>query len=260
MMYAWTRKVGYPYLTITSETYNVEKKEMTLQLSQTRFLSSGDLSAAEEKECPIWHIPIPVVTFDGKEKGHTVCHLATKTGTISFPYTQSPTSFYKLNSSVSGFYRLNLSPSQLTLLSKALERDLSLFSTQDRIGLLSDVFAFARAGQASTVSALSLLSAFSKERDQMVLESLASRLSALKSVWYRDAVVVAGLAQVQRKIFEPIVQELGYEYVKGEDQLLVLKRNVCIAAAADSGAPMYVFPYFLTNLACASHHFLLFYV
>ena len=246
MMYAWTRKVGYPYLSITSETYHAEKGEMTLGLAQSRFLSTGDLSAEEDKECPIWHIPIPLVTFDGKEGSEcksTVCFLDTKSGSITFPFSQKQNSFYKLNANVSGFYRVNYSSAQLMNLSKAIQKSRVsstssaslLFTTQDRIGIINDVFAFARAGQASTTDALSLLhTAFQGEKDQMVLECIANRLGSLKQIWYKDEEALNGISMLQRLIFSPIVKELGFEYPEGEDQLTVLKRNVCVAAAVDA--------------------------
>lgn len=43
---------------------------------------------------------------------------------------------------------------------------------------------------------------------------------------------------------------LGYDYPDGEEQLTVLKRNLCISEAADSGEERFeIFLKFINNLA-----------
>jgi aminopeptidase 2 len=155
MMYQWTRDVGYPMVTIQKENYHEEKKEMSLDLVQTRFLSTGDLTKEEEEKCPSWFVPIGVVTDDKAAK--VTVNFTSKMGKIAFPYQKSDTSFYKLNANTTGFYRVCYNSSQLENLGKALERDITLFSTEDRIGIISDAFAFARAGLGSTIGALEIL-------------------------------------------------------------------------------------------------------
>jgi aminopeptidase N len=56
---------------------------MTLTLRQQRYLKSGDLSAAEESESPIWWIPIGVVTNKSPKKSLSLI-LTEKEGTITF--------------------------------------------------------------------------------------------------------------------------------------------------------------------------------
>jgi aminopeptidase 2 len=233
LMFAWTRAVGYPMITIGNEDYDAAKKELTLTLSQKRFLSTGDLTAEEENASPDWFVPMAVLTNVSEKP--TVHLLHEKTGTISFPYEQSEGSYYKLNAGVSGFFRVNYTHEQVSRLGNALRKNLLAFSTSDRIGIVTDVFAFARAGLGSTTAALEILRSFEKEEDQMVLAEIHSQLGGLKKTWYKQPGAISGLNAIQRLIFSPKIESLGYEYPEGEDHLNVLKRNLVITAAAEAG-------------------------
>jgi aminopeptidase 2 len=242
MMHAWTRDVGFPMLTVLKEEYSEEKKEMTLSLEQKRFLSTGDLTPEEEAKSPNWVIPIGVTTLDTKGESITV-QLKEKVGTISFPYTKTADSFYKLNANTTGFYRVNYTADQLKRLSAAIAKHESSFSTQDRIGIISDAFAFARAGYGSTIGALELLNGFKHEENQVVLEEIATKLALLRQAWFKDAEAIKGLNALQRAIFSPKVKALGYDYPEGEPQVQVLKRNLVINCAASANDERYFFLY-----------------
>lgn len=83
LMFCWTRKMGYPMVTVVNEVYDSSQKTMTLTLRQQRYLKSGDLSQAEEHESPIWWIPIGVGTNMSPKKPCALI-LTEKEGTISF--------------------------------------------------------------------------------------------------------------------------------------------------------------------------------
>jgi aminopeptidase 2 len=164
MMYSWTREVGYPVISIIGESYDTEKKELTLELTQQRFLGAGDVKPEEDRVS--WFIPIPVLTNVGDV---TVCLMTGKTGTITFPYTSGEDSFYKLNAGVTGFYRVNYSDAYLSKLAKALLNNGERFSTSDRIGISSDAFSMASSGLGSTVGALEVVKGYENEENQMYL-------------------------------------------------------------------------------------------
>ncbi|KAI8897127.1 peptidase family M1-domain-containing protein [Globomyces pollinis-pini] len=239
MMYAWTREVGYPMITVEDEVFDSAKQELTVTLSQKRFLSSGDLTAEEEKKSPNWFIPIAVVT-NNNLKTPTIHTLVEKSGKITFPYSEGPNSFWKLNFTVSGFYRVLYSPSQLERLGRALENNLNDFSTEDRIGIISDAFAFARAGLGSTSGALEILKSYKNEEDGMVLEEIASRFTIMKKVWFKNESAIDGLNQLERSIFSSKVTSMGYEYPATDDHLTVLKRNCVIASAVGAKDPLVI--------------------
>jgi aminopeptidase 2 len=231
LMHEWTRAVGYPMLSIQGEEYDGSNKELTVSLSQQRFLSTGDLTP--EEDVTVWSIPIAVLTNESKTS--TTHLLKEKNGSITFPYQKTEEAYYKLNAGVSGFFRVNYSVEQITRLGHALRKNINAFSTADRIGLIADSFAFARAGLASTTAALEILKAFESEQNEMVLSEIHSRFGALKKTWFKNQVAIEGLHALQRSIFSSKVDALGYEYPKGEDHVVVMKRNLVIAAAAEAG-------------------------
>ncbi|KAJ3324928.1 Aminopeptidase 2 mitochondrial [Boothiomyces sp. JEL0866] len=233
MMYSWTREIGYPVVSVEGESYDEAKKELTLTLSQSRFLSSGDLTAEEEAAAPLWHIPITVFTETNSSK----LLFKEKTGSITFPYTKTETSWFKINAQVNGFYRVKYTPEQLKRLGAAIQNNINAFSTSDRIGVISDVFSLAKAGLGTTADALQVLQNFKAEEDQMVLELVNGAIDAIKEAWYKDERVGAALAKLKLSVFESKIDSLGFEYPEGEEQLTVLKRNLVIQAAADTKHP-----------------------
>ena len=85
LMFSWTRKMGYPMVTVVKEHYDSSLKTMTLTLKQQRYIKSGDLSEEEEKNSPIWWIPIGVITHLSSKKPLSLI-LTEKEGAISFVY------------------------------------------------------------------------------------------------------------------------------------------------------------------------------
>ena len=83
LMFTWTRKMGYPMVTVVNEEYDSSQKTMTLTLRQQRYIKSGDLTDAEQNESPIWWIPIGVVTHLSP-KTPSALILTEKEGTITF--------------------------------------------------------------------------------------------------------------------------------------------------------------------------------
>jgi aminopeptidase 2 len=163
MMAGWIEKVGFPVVRVEKEEFNPTTGQMTLQLSQERFLSSGDLSDQERNESSIWQIPVSVVTNQGEYK----FLFKEQSGTIRFPYVPSKSSFWKLNGNSNGFFRVLLQPNQLEEIGRTLLDHPDPLSQADRIGLISDAFALAKAGLCNTTEALSLLQCYNQESSQM---------------------------------------------------------------------------------------------
>ena len=164
LMYSWTRHMGYPIVTIFSEEYDADKKEMTLHLKQSRFLSSGDLTEKEDSESPLWWIPLSVVTnlSPSSPSDHI---LKEKQSSITFPYEESDKAYFKLNYGTTGFFRVKMSPERLTSLSKCIAENPDKFSTPDRIGIIMDAFSLGKAGYAGTVAALEVVKNYGFEEN-----------------------------------------------------------------------------------------------
>lgn len=242
LMNNWTKKVGYPMVTVDSESYDAKNKQLTINISQKRFLSSGDLKI--EEDSTVWLIPIQISTHLNDTKPISFL-LDTKRGSVSFPYEESPDSFYKLNFSTTGFYRVCYSAAHLDKLGKAILRDNSKFTAEDRIGILNDAFAFARAGYGSTTGALNLAKGFVEEENYMVLDELNTRLNLVCNAWFKENTVTSAVKTLMKTIFSSKVKELGYDYPYNENFLISQKRTLSIGAAAIAEDKRYIiFPRF----------------
>jgi aminopeptidase 2 len=97
LMSNWTGRMGYPSVKVVSESYDATKKEMTLTVKQSRFLSSGDWTEEEDgsSEATVWWLPLGIITDSHPEPFDLM--LNEKEGKVTFPYVQTDKSFYKLN-------------------------------------------------------------------------------------------------------------------------------------------------------------------
>jgi aminopeptidase 2 len=136
LMSNWTGRMGYPSVKVMAEEYDEVKKEMTLTVKQTRFLSSGDWSEEEDKDATVWWIPLGIVTDTHTEPFDLM--LSEKEGKVTFPYVKTDKSYYKLNFKSRAFYRMNLSVEDTQKWSKLIANGDAQLSMTDRIGLLSD--------------------------------------------------------------------------------------------------------------------------
>ena len=241
LMYTWTRKMGYPMVSVVDEKYDASTKTMTLTLKQTRYIASGDLTAQEEADPTVWWVPLGIVT-DSNPASPVSLILTEKEGKVSFPYIHSANAYYKINFGSTGFYRVNLSQPQLSKLGNVIAKDLTAFGTTDKIGVLTDAFALAVAGYGSTTGALEIVKAYEQESEYNVLEEVAHVLGSILSSFYQESPVInKGVRELRRRIFGPKVAKLGYEYPAKEDHLTSLKRTMTIRSAANSGEKAYVF-------------------
>ena len=240
-MDTWVEETGYPVITIVKEDYDDDRKIMTLALKQERFLSFKSLSTSEDsvEESSVWFVPITVLTDS--------CTLATRQleareGQISFPYTSSDSSFYKLNADGIGFYRIGYSSGQLKRILAAISgpAHCQIFSVQDRLQLINDAFACAKAGVTETSSALQLLDSFKNESSGIVLDTISKWLSTLEETFALDDVITKGVKDMKRDIFGNLVATVGFDYGEDEDYLTVKKRTTIIKAAATANDPRYV--------------------
>lgn len=232
MMHTWTKSVGYPMVTVTSEKFDESSRTLTLQVAQQRFLSSGGLEAADD--LVLWYIPIEVITHLNPKSPIQVL-LNTKTGTITLPFTEEAGSYYKLNFETTGFYRVCYPAKNLQRLGSIIQNEIGALSSQDKIGILADAFAFAKAGYLNTSSALELVNHFVNEEDYFVLDEVASCLKRVSNAWYMEPKVLAGINRLNLRIFARKVKVLGYDYSETEPFLVSLKRTLLISQSANSG-------------------------
>ena len=164
LMYAWTREMGYPLVTVKSESFDVSTGLMTVQLSQSRFLSGGELKPEEDKV--VWWIPISVVTHLSPNKPSQFI-LSTKEMSISFPYSSAEDGYWKLNFNANGLYRVKLQETQISRLGKVLATNPEAIPTSDRVMLVSDAFALTFAGLGPVTAALEVVLSLQAEENYM---------------------------------------------------------------------------------------------
>ncbi|KAJ3225536.1 Aminopeptidase 2 mitochondrial [Chytriomyces hyalinus] len=236
LMQEWTGETGYPLLTIENQEYNLQEKTLTVTLSQSRFLSAGDLKPEEDNVT--WWVPITVVSHLTGKTGPTKHVLADKQGTITFPYDASENAFWKLNFGASGLYRVKYQDSHIAQIGSLLQTNLSVFSAGDRIMFINDAYMLATAGLGPITNALGMIKALALagESEYNVLSRIKITLDALSSILYREDVATReGVYQLGRLVFGDRVAALGYEFPANEEYFARLTRSLVIEGAVSSG-------------------------
>ena len=225
LMNSWIDKMGYPVVSVVSESYNEATNVMTITLRQARFLSSGECSI--ENDSVIWSIPLGLFTTDDPNVPLDLV-MNQKEQSFQFKYNQTSTSFWKLNFMRRGFFIVKYNPSELLKLSK-----IKSLSIADKIGLVSDSFSISQAGLGETSASLKLLENISNESDYNLLDEICSRINSVSNVNFGEPSVVEKLRLLKQGIFGPMVQSVGWIYKSG-DHLESLKRTLIISAAGKS--------------------------
>ncbi|KAJ3390812.1 Aminopeptidase 2 mitochondrial [Lobulomyces angularis] len=220
LMKTWITQVGYPLLRVLEEKYNEKNQEMTITLRQERFLTSQNFNVTDSNS--LWSIPLGLKTNE-KDYNFLMCK---KEETFTFKYKKDKNSYWKMNNQLYGFFRVLLNPEESIKLCRMND-----LPPSEKIGLISDSFALARAGLTSIADSLELLNEFLSEDD-----TIASILQNLISIIYKeDTKVLHSLKKFQKKIFYRHLKIVGWEYIENEDHFTQLKRTVVILSLADVG-------------------------
>ncbi|PCH38764.1 leucyl aminopeptidase [Wolfiporia cocos MD-104 SS10] len=224
MMDDWVKKVGFPVVTVT-------ETDAGIHIRQDRFLETGVVESKDNET--IWSIPLflPTTSQDGTVSVDTEILLDKREMTIELD-TSRP---FKLNAKTVGFYRVHYSTDRLRAIGRAAAQTPSPFSMEDRVGILNDAMALAKAGLMSVSSALYLIDDLRNEQEYLVLEAIAKNLAQIISTWWEHSDIVGPLNAFRRKLFAPIAQRLGYEYVNGENVDIRQLRTLAIVQAAVAG-------------------------
>lgn len=121
-------------------------------------------------------------------------------------------------------------------------KEISKFSLDDRIGLVSDATTLSRCGYSPTSAGLAFISEVAKHEDNyLVLGGIIGTLRDLKSVWFEEPEHVRNaIDQMCAKIFAPHVERLGYSFPDNESSEIAELRATVIGAAASAGHPQVV--------------------
>ncbi|ORE08615.1 hypothetical protein BCV72DRAFT_86089 [Rhizopus microsporus var. microsporus] len=220
-MTLWTKRIGYPVLTVK------EKGEGVINVTQSRYLSTGDLT--EEEDTTAWWVPLGVLV-PGKVESFTLTEK-------SQDFTIPSNGLFKLNAGQTGVYRVNYPIEVIRKLSEEVKKGSNglLTNTADRVGLLSDAGNLCVSGLQSTTAFLELAQAFVNEENYFVWSQLSSHLSKILSVWSEQPKEIKdGLKALRRSLFAPVAHRLGWEFHEKEDYLISVLRVLAITNAGRS--------------------------
>lgn len=159
MMDTWTKKKGYPVISVKYEGGKLE-------LEQSQFLYSG----LHSDECWIVPISLSVGSYDNSKN----FLLGTKSSILDisglYNSDEKSSSWIKLNTGQTGFYRVKYDKKLTHQLMKAIEGN--CLSSSDKFGILDDTYALCEARQVSLSSLLLLMNVYRKELNYVVLSRL----------------------------------------------------------------------------------------
>ncbi|KJA14359.1 hypothetical protein HYPSUDRAFT_80850 [Hypholoma sublateritium FD-334 SS-4] len=223
LMDDWITKIGYPVLTVTENVAGIHVR-------QDRFLETGPADPKDNET--IWNIPLSLLST---EHGISSVDKAMVLREREATFVVDTTKPFKLNTGTKGVYRVLYTPKRLAKIATEAAQPKSVFSLDDRTGLLQDAFALSKAGFSTPSSSLTVVDLWRSEKEYVVWEGMAAGLDELVSIWWEDASVVENLKRFQRTLFVPLVERLGYEYSENDSRDRILLRTLAItqAAAAD---------------------------
>jgi len=163
----WLTIPGYPEIEVSS----LSPDNRRLRLVQRRFRAAGGAEASG----PVWNAPLVVTAMGASGPRAHRMNLVQKETAATLPGRGRAKWIYP-NAGQTGFLRCKLDSSLLAALDEPALRRLSPI---ERSGLLSDLWAQARAGETSIASFLDVLVLLRQDASRMATEDVAGYLSSL---------------------------------------------------------------------------------
>lgn len=211
LMHNWVSKAGHPLLSVNFDNKHVE-------LTQNRFFAQK----TKTKDNTIWHIPLHI---DGPA-------LMSKQNLKL--RTDSPT---VINKGHSGFYTTIYDKATYQVLSKSVS-DRQLSET-DRLGLINDAHAAAKAGYLPTAEVLKMLASYSSEDSSPVWDSLSILLGDIRRV-FDDESLIESMKPYTHDLVTKQLKRLGWQPKKSESHFDTLLRPTILSLASWSKDPSVV--------------------
>lgn len=221
IMKDWTGKGGYPLVTLAEKNSPRTSGEVsnTLTVSQARFFQSPK-SQKESNDKSIWSVPFAIQYAPNKISNPM---LMTKK-TMTVPH-ESSDGWLKVNPKEVGFFRVAYPKTYLAKLQKPIVDN--TLATEDRFGIIRDVFALAKAGKNNTTDALLLASAYRGEEEYIVWSEITSQLGSLANVLFHQPYYTK-LEVYNRLLLQVIVKQVGWDKKLGESHSQTLLRSIVL--------------------------------
>ncbi|KAH3680603.1 hypothetical protein WICPIJ_008223 [Wickerhamomyces pijperi] len=219
VMDVWTKKIGFPVITVTEDAANNK-----IHVKQNRYLTTGDVKPEEDQT--IYPVFLGLKTKEGVDESLV---LKTREATIDVKDLE----FFKINADQAGIYRTSYSEERWAKLGEAGVS--GLLSVEDRAGLVADAGALAVSGYQSTLSLLGLVHGWKKESEFVVWDEILTRVSNIKGAWiFEDQKTLDSLNAFIRSLVSEKTHTLGWEF-KAEDSFLEQRlKSVLFSSAASA--------------------------
>ncbi|WJZ94349.1 hypothetical protein VitviT2T_013220 [Vitis vinifera] len=237
MMDTWTKQKGYPLISVKS-------KDNILELEQSQFLSSGSFGDGQ------WIVPISLCLGSYNTNKNFLLEGQVRTVDISELLYSSDSnlssskgndqgkckehSWVKVNVEQTGFYRVKYDDKLAAQLRNAIEEN--CLSETDKFGVLDDTFALCEACQLSLSSLLSLMDAYRKEFDYILISRL---IDVCYNVAHISSDAIPNSVNELKQFFINLLlfsaEKLGWEPVSGERHLNTMLRKEVLMALATFG-------------------------
>ncbi len=221
VMDIWTKKVGYPVITVTENP-----GDSSITVKQNRFLRTGDVKPEEDE------VLFPVILGLRTNKGVNEELMLTKREQ-TFKMDDG-LDFYKLNADHSALFRTNYTSERLSKLGEAAGK--GLLTVEDRAGMIADAGVLAASGYGKTSGILSLLDSFNTEDQFVVWNEILARVNAVRNTWmFEDEAVKDALKSFQLALCSSKAHELGWQFKEEEDHILSQFKSLMFGSAGLAG-------------------------
>ncbi len=213
-MHAWTSQPGFPVVHTVVD-------EKSISLRQERFFLNPKHA---QLPASTW----PVALLDNSEQAPE--QFTQEAVSFELPETTS----FKLNVGQSGFYRTTYNAAHLKHLGEQIKK--GRLQPVDRIGVLSDMFETAKAGESDTADALYFLENFHAESNYAVWDVIASSLGGIRTV-IADEALREDMKPYIRSLIACELKRLGWDRKQSDSHFDRLLRPIILGLAASSDVP-----------------------
>jgi puromycin-sensitive aminopeptidase len=215
----WIDQPGFPLLRVAAANGGARPH---FRLEQQRFYADPRRADGDGQR---WRIPVVLRYAAGSRPHEQRALLAAERANVTLEAPGHPRWLYG-NAGESGFFRVLHDPTTFAALMQNLYRALD---PAERVGLVGNQWALARAGHIEIDEFLTFLDAFRGETDRSVVESIVDRLSAVDAYLVEPADRTAFAAYVE-SLFGPQLAELGMAPAANEADDRRLRRVAVVQA------------------------------
>jgi aminopeptidase N len=220
----WTEQPGFPLLSVTAECG--PRQERKIRVSQERFLLTGS-----DPKSSRWNVPIRLRSGI-KGQPQSLLLGTDAPAVLAAGRCDEPLS---VNADAIGYYRVKYEPA-------ILASDLKAFGQlpmADRIALLDDQWALAKAGREILPTYLKFAGAMGGDLDARAWEQIAAALGSIESdEYWRPG--HAAFAAYARRLIKPVADQLGWTARPEETPAVQELRRTLILSLGSWGDPQVI--------------------